>query len=63
MGFQRARKTMNTISYQFIRVPINNYYKQGFKEFILAVGYKKQMIIDYISGMTDRYILKIYNKI
>ena len=24
---------------------------------------KKQMIIDYISGMTDRYILKIYNKI
>ncbi len=23
---------------------------------------KKQMIIDYISGMTDRYILKIYNK-
>ena len=24
---------------------------------------KKQMVIDYISGMTDRYILKIYNKI
>ena len=24
---------------------------------------KKQVIIDYISGMTDRYILKIYNKI
>ena len=24
---------------------------------------KKQMIVDYISGMTDRYILKIYNKI
>tara|TARA_B100001013_G_scaffold340779_1_gene264429 strand:+ start:65 stop:1222 length:1158 start_codon:yes stop_codon:yes gene_type:complete len=24
---------------------------------------KKQMIIDYISGMTDRYILKIYSKI
>ena len=24
---------------------------------------KKQIIIDYISGMTDRYILKIYNKI
>ena len=23
---------------------------------------KKQMIIDYISGMTDRYILKIYNR-
>ena len=23
---------------------------------------KKQMIVDYISGMTDRYILKIYNK-
>ena len=25
--------------------------------------HKKQMIIDYISGMTDRYILKIYKKI
>ena len=24
---------------------------------------KKQMIVDYISGMTDRYILKICNKI
>ena len=24
---------------------------------------KKQMLVDYISGMTDRYILKIYNKI
>ena len=24
---------------------------------------KKQMIIDYISGMTDRYVLNIYNKI
>ena len=24
---------------------------------------KKQMIIDYISGMTDRYILKICNKV
>ena len=24
---------------------------------------KKQVIIDYISGMTDRYILKIYNRI
>ena len=24
---------------------------------------KKQMVVDYISGMTDRYILKIYNKI
>ena len=24
---------------------------------------KKQMIIDYISGMTDRYILNIYNGI
>ena len=24
---------------------------------------KKQMIIDYISGMTDRFILKICNKI
>ena len=24
---------------------------------------RKQVIIDYISGMTDRYILKIYNKI
>ena len=24
---------------------------------------KKQMILDYISGMTDRYILKIYSKI
>ena len=23
---------------------------------------KEQMIIDYISGMTDRYILDIYNK-
>tara|TARA_B100001123_G_C15233105_1_gene995981 strand:+ start:59 stop:1183 length:1125 start_codon:yes stop_codon:yes gene_type:complete len=25
--------------------------------------HKKQMVIDYISGMTDRYILKIYKKI
>ena len=25
--------------------------------------HKKQMVIDYISGMTDRYILKIYQKI
>ncbi|GIS78296.1 MAG: hypothetical protein CM1200mP13_16550 [Candidatus Pelagibacterales bacterium] len=24
---------------------------------------KKQIIIDYISGMTDRYILKINNKL
>ncbi len=28
---------------------INNYYKQGYNEFILAVGYKKKLIINYIN--------------
>ena len=38
---------------------INNYYKQGYSKFILAVGYKKELIINYINK-TD-FLIKFNN--
>ena len=40
---------------------INHYKKFGFKEFIIAAGYKKEVISDYFSEKSDANFLKRSN--
>ena len=51
-------KLYNLYFYDKLKIP-NNWINQTYKNINVE---KNQIIIDYISGMTDRFILNVYNK-
>ena len=65
---RRLRNIMNDVvenlkinlDYSYILIARKSVINETYKSIKVD---KKQMIVDYISGMTDRYILKICNKI
>ena len=51
-------KLYNLYFYDKLKIP-DKWVKETYKNIDVN---KKQIILDYISGMTDRFILNVYNK-